>query len=264
MAQNLASDPSRLSLPRRFALALALAALSGACGDPDRDDDLDSGMDPGTATGGTNGGATGAANATGGTGSGSPTSGGTGTATGGVSNGGVSNGGTGTAGSSGGSGASTTGAATGGATSGTSSGGSSGGTTAGSDDPHQKCVDRINEYRATLQLAPLARWVEGEACTDQQSADDNVTDKAHGNVGKCDESAQNTCPNWRSVDQVLSGCLQLMWDEGPPPDPDNCTGDCFQMHGHFINMSSTRFTKVACGFNTGADGKVWSNQNFSR
>jgi hypothetical protein len=76
-------------------------------------------------------------------------------------------------------------------------------------------------------------------------------------------SAQDECPGWRSTDQVVSSCLQQMWNEGPPPQTP-CTGDCYQAHGHFINMTSTRSTKVACGFFTTPGGKVWSVQNFSR
>jgi hypothetical protein len=54
-----------------------------------------------------------------------------------------------------------------------------------------------------------------------------------------------------------------MWDEGPPPT-SSCSGTCFTEHGHFINMSTTSNTKVACGFFTTAAGKVWAVQNFSR
>jgi hypothetical protein len=70
----------------------------------------------------------------------------------------------------------------------------------------------------------------------------------------CGESAQNTCPNWGSEEQVISGCLQAMWDEGP--------GEPFSAHGHYINMSSSNYSKVACGFSS-AGGGVWANQNFS-
>ena len=62
---------------------------------------------------------------------------------------------------------------------------------------------------------------------------------------------------------LVDRCLQSMWDEGPPP-MQPCEGDCFQTYGHFINMTSTRSTKVACGFFTTADGEIWSVQNFTR
>ena len=44
-----------------------------------------------------------------------------------------------------------------------------------------------------------------------------------------------------------------MWDEGP--------GEPFRAHGHYINMSSTQYTSVACGRSSAGQG-VWSNQNF--
>ena len=139
---------------------------------------------------------------------------------------------------------------------GSSSGGSSsGGTT--SDDPYGQarldCVDRINAFRATEDLPPLERWVEQEACTDTQSEADS-SDDAHANFGQCSENAQNTCPGLGSVDQIIQGCLQSMWDEGP--------GEPFEEHGHYINMSNTSYTKVACGFYEMPNGQFWSNQNF--
>ena len=75
--------------------------------------------------------------------------------------------------------------------------------------------------------------------------------------------AQNSCPGYSSNNQVISLCLQQMWDEGPPPMTP-CEGSCFQKYGHFINMTSTSTTKVACGFFTTSAGKVWAVQNFSR
>jgi hypothetical protein len=46
-----------------------------------------------------------------------------------------------------------------------------------------------------------------------------------------------------------------MWDEGP--------GDFYgpPPHGHYINMSSTSYTMVACGFYEGPRG-VYAAQNF--
>jgi hypothetical protein len=124
-----------------------------------------------------------------------------------------------------------------------------------SGDPHQDCVDRINQFRWECQcLPPLQRWVDGEACTDQQSADDQAANAPHGHFPACGENAQNSCPNWGSTTDVVQGCLQVMWDEGP--------GEPFSAHGHYINMSSMGYSKVACGFSTTASG-TWSNQNFA-
>ncbi|MEB2321900.1 MAG: hypothetical protein OZ921_05255, partial [Sorangiineae bacterium] len=48
--------------------------------------------------------------------------------------------------------------------------GGTGGTGGGPTDPYaaarQACVDGINQYRATLGLAPYARWTSAEACAD--------------------------------------------------------------------------------------------------
>ena len=119
----------------------------------------------------------------------------------------------------------------------------------------QDCVDRINQFRWECQcLPPLQRWSEAESCTDQQSADDQATNQPHGNFGACGEWAQNTCPNWGSESDIVGGCLQAMWDEGP--------GEPFEEHGHYINMASLDYTKVACG-RSASSGGVWSNQNFA-
>jgi Cysteine-rich secretory protein family len=84
------------------------------------------------------------------------------------------------------------------------------------------------------------------------------------NAGICNSGgSQNSCPGYSSNQQVVGLCLQQMWDEGPPPTP-NCSGACYQMYGHFINMTDPDVTKVACGFYTTASGKVWAVQNFSR
>jgi hypothetical protein len=116
-------------------------------------------------------------------------------------------------------------------------------------------VDRINQLRWECQcLPPLQRWTDAEACTDQQSQDDQTTGGAHENFGACGENAQNTCPNFGSEEHVISGCLQSMWDEGP--------GEPFSQHGHYINMSNTSYSKVACGASE-SSGAVWSNQNFA-
>lgn len=115
------------------------------------------------------------------------------------------------------------------------------------------CVDRINAFRATENLPPLGRWSEAEGCSDEQADLDANGGGPHGNFGMCDERAQNTCPGWPSTDAVVGGCLQAMWDEGP--------GEPFSEHGHYINMSSTGYTKVACGFYEDSDG-VWASQNF--
>lgn len=126
---------------------------------------------------------------------------------------------------------------------------------ASTGDVHQDCVDRINQFRWECQcIRPLQRWTEGEACANDQAADDQATNSHSGSFGACGENAQNSCPNWGSETEVVTSCLQVMWDEGP--------GEPFQEHGHYINMSGLGFTKVACGFSTSPEG-VWAYQNFA-
>ncbi len=116
-------------------------------------------------------------------------------------------------------------------------------------DPAQDCVNRINQFRRECQCLPaLQRWTDGEDCADRQAMIDQQTMTAHNGfrMGICSSGGgQNECPGWLgwgSVESTISGCLQQMWDEGP--------GDFYgpPPHGHYINMSSTRFTRVACGF----------------
>jgi len=122
-------------------------------------------------------------------------------------------------------------------------------------DPHQYCVDTINSYRATLDLPPLARWTAAESCSDQEAADDAASGVPHGAFGACNEFAQNECPDWSApLSGLLDGCLALMWAEGP--------GEDFAVHGHYINMSSTDYTEVACGFSATTGDGIWAVQNF--
>ncbi len=118
----------------------------------------------------------------------------------------------------------------------------------------QLCVDTINMYRATLGLPAYARWRDAEDCSDEEARSDGMTGTAHGAFTKCGESAQNECPGWPGPpEMMIGGCLDLMWKEGPGAD--------FASHGHYINMSSTQYTKVACGF-AEVNGSIWAVQNF--
>ncbi len=115
-------------------------------------------------------------------------------------------------------------------------------------DAYQACVDRINAFRATKGLPALARRTDKEPCADGQAKSDSETGTAHGAFNTCDDWAQNECPGWGSVDDVIQNCLQAMWNEGPGG-------------GHYENMISDR-TYVWCGFYTTPAGKVWSVQDF--
>ena len=128
-------------------------------------------------------------------------------------------------------------------------------------DLYEDCVRRINQLRTECQcLPPLERWPEGESCADQQAEYDAMTNQAHSGfrAGICSPSGrgQNECPGYQSNQQVISLCLQQMWDEGP--------GEPFIEHGHYINMTNPSHNRVACGFFTTEQGQVWAIQNFSQ
>jgi len=123
-------------------------------------------------------------------------------------------------------------------------------------DLAQDCVNRVNQLRWECQcLPPLERWTEGEACASQQAEYDSVNGTHAGFRDKiCSPSgAQNECPGYSSTGQVISLCLQQMWDEGPGEWP---------AHGHYINMTNPDHSAVACGFYETDSNKAWSVQNF--
>ena len=129
-------------------------------------------------------------------------------------------------------------------------------------DPRQDCVNRINQFRRECQcLPPLQRWTDGEACADREAQLDQQTMTAHNGFTMrlcASGSGQNECPGWLgwgSVTATISGCLQQMWDEGP--------GDFYgpPAHGHYLNMSSAGFSRVACGFFTSGSATT-ALQNF--
>lgn len=139
----------------------------------------------------------------------------------------------------------------------------------------EACVEYINMYRATRMLAPLKRATpEQEKCSDDGAKKDGDSMKAHGSAGSCKGlGSQNTCPGYPvraggTVSATLKGCLDQMWAEGEPPNGvQACTADrngCYQMHGHWINMTSSSITTVACGFYKMENGRYWMNQNFGR
>lgn len=130
----------------------------------------------------------------------------------------------------------------------TSSGGSSGSSDFASEQA--KCVDIINQYRAKNSLPPLARWTDQESCASTEAESDGKSNKGHGAFPRCGELAQNECPNFAgSVSKNLPTCLGAMWAEGPGG-------------GHYEAMSSTKYTKVACGIYELPNGNFWAVQDF--
>lgn len=129
-------------------------------------------------------------------------------------------------------------------------------------DFYADCAARVNQFRACVCLPPLERNRDAESCLDQQAEYDSDNGAHAGFIGGIcspNGSAQNECPGWRDARQVVDGCLQMMFDEGPPPSKQ-CEGQCYQEHGHHINMTGN-YGKVACGLYE-ANGEVWSVHNF--
>ncbi len=132
-------------------------------------------------------------------------------------------------------------------------------------DYHQDCVNTINKIRwDCMCLPPLQRWTEGEACADQMANYDATQNSAHaGFIARlCTPggTAENECPGWGSVSSITQGttrmesCMAMMWHEVDTP-----TGE----QGHYVAMSSSTYTRVACGINSSTTN-VWALQNYSR
>jgi hypothetical protein len=117
-----------------------------------------------------------------------------------------------------------------------------------------RCVEQTNTYRAQVGAPAVSRRPDRESCGDGQAASDASTGRAHGAFGQCGERAQNECPGWPGPPEVMiDHCLKAMFDEGPGEG---------SAHGHYTNMTSTKYAGVACGFHTKPDGSLWVVQNF--
>jgi len=157
----------------------------------------------------------------------------------------------------------------------------------------QVCVDTINMYRGTRGLPPLMRAdAQREACSDEGAKYDGELNRGRpanqieGHKSTMNRSAtcrtlgfgaQNACPNWTvgtrtgnpTLADAIKRCLASMWAEGEPPIPvsecirDQTPGGCFLTHGHWINMTATNSTWVACGFYLVGNGTYWMNQDFN-
>ena len=118
----------------------------------------------------------------------------------------------------------------------------------------QLCVTRTNDFRARVGVGPVARRPDAEACGDAQARSDGASRTAHGAFGQCRERAQNECPAWDGPpEQVIDRCLAMMFAEGPGAGP---------AHGHYMNMTDTKYHGVSCGFATMPSGELWVVQNF--
>lgn len=134
------------------------------------------------------------------------------------------------------------------------------------------CLDVINSYRATENLKPLTLAPEAkQSCADEQSAADLASGKAHGHFGDCGEFAQNSGPNidlkWQNTEEkIVDTYLEMMWNEKKlveSGERDPAKKEDYSYIGHYLNMSSTKYTTVACGIAKNSDGsKGWFNVNF--
>lgn len=149
---------------------------------------------------------------------------------------------------------------------------SSSSATAESKDWREECLDIINQYRATEGTKPLTLAPETkQTCTDKQAAADLKSNKAHGHFGDCGEFAQNSGPNinlsWKGTESdIVNYYLKMMWDEkdlitSGKRDPEK--KEDYSYIGHYLNMSNTKYSSVACGIAKSSDGKTgWLNINF--
>ena len=159
------------------------------------------------------------------------------------------------------------------------SGGGSSGVLGDVDALRQACVDTINMYRATKNVAPLKLAAASvETCSDMGAQADATAGVAHGSAGKCPGmSAQDTCPGWPpkqygGAEGALKSCLMSMWGEGEPPEGrDACLNEyfmgniaCFEKYGHYLNMSDPGNGTVSCGFYVMPNGSLWMNQDLGR
>ena len=118
----------------------------------------------------------------------------------------------------------------------------------------QQCVDKINQYRSTIGLPPLAHYSLGDSCADSEAYSDSQSGIAHGAFGSCGEWAQNECPGWPSLSSICNNCLQDMWNEG--------LGEPYSVHGHYINMANNAYTAVSVGFSKTSGSNIWAVFDF--
>lgn len=141
-----------------------------------------------------------------------------------------------------------------------------------SDGWRNYCLDVINKYRATENLKPLVLAPEAkQTCADEEAAADLASGKAHGHFGDCGEFAQNSGPDidlkWRDTEEkIVDTYLEMMWSEKELVESgkrDPAKKEDYPYIGHYLNMSNTSYTMVACGIAKNSDGtKGWFNVNF--
>lgn len=136
----------------------------------------------------------------------------------------------------------------------------------------EKCLDIINNYRATESLAPLALAPEEkQLCTYNQAADDLAENTPHGHFHVCGEWAQNSGPNGSvnastKASDLVNMYLKMMWEDEKAlvtsGKKDPAKDEDYPAIGHYLNMKGN-YKSVACSIALSADGsKGWLNVNF--
>ena len=127
------------------------------------------------------------------------------------------------------------------------------------DEIRQYFIDKINKYRASLNLPELQRWEEGEVCADLALLNDFNSNTAHS-VGGCKESAHFICPMYKTMNLIKSYCIESIEIEGPPPVI--CTGPCYRKHERYLILTNPSYTKVAVGIYKMPNGRYAVSMNF--
>lgn len=111
------------------------------------------------------------------------------------------------------------------------------------DEELQRCVDLVNQYRATVHRSPLVRSAKLESFAAKAAANDGLAHVGHQYFRRTSgggvSHAENAIPWWpvASIDGGVRGALEqglrMMWEEGPSG-------------GHYRNMIG-RHSEMGCG-----------------
>jgi hypothetical protein len=137
----------------------------------------------------------------------------------------------------------------------------------------KECVNTINLIRKTEKKPPLKAYEAEECAADSDSkvnyeynrdVDPNEFHKQESG------DAQNTCPPYSSIDDILDDCV---WKDMYLHEKQNYLknpGGCYHLNwpdgcGHYYNMVvDPDLNKVACGLYETPKGEWWTTQNFYR
>jgi hypothetical protein len=160
----------------------------------------------------------------------------------------------------------------GGGGSGGGGGDGGGGTPASGTALQRHTLDRLNEYRASVNSPPLVldeRLNAFAQAGSEQLAQDHVphlhfneavvagtlftTDGFEETAGE-NQGDPFGWPPRGSVEEQIDEILEAMFDEGPGPGP---------LHGHYENIVNPEFTRVGVGLFLDGDGRLYFTNDFS-